>query len=160
MLLDTCYSNLILVTWYLLLDTSHLIFVTWYLLLDTCFSILVTWYMLLDRNDSKLVRNLQPCAPVVRPVIFILFCKYPLLCCTVLKNDQYSLIVRLSPMNSTKSAPTFEWIFHFSYIHFSRKIFENSFYPWGPPWACRRLGTWPKYSIKGKCRSNLWNWNL
>ena len=55
----------------------------------------------------------------------------------------------INPMNSTKCVTTFSWIFHFSFIDFSRKAFENSFYPWGPPWGCRRLGTWPKYSIKG-----------
>ena len=39
----------------------------------------------------------------------------------------------INPMNSTKRVTTFSWIFHFSLIDFSRKIFETFFLKWGMP---------------------------
>ena len=41
----------------------------------------------------------------------------------------------INPMNSTKWVTTFSWIFHFSLIDFSWKIFENLFHKWGTPWG-------------------------
>ena len=43
------------------------------------------------------------------------------------------------PMNSKKWVATFSWIFHFSLIDFSWKIYENLFPKWGPPWGYMKL---------------------
>ena len=52
----------------------------------------------------------------------------------------------INPMNSKKWVTTFSWIFHFSLIDFSWKIFENLFYKWGTPWGYMKLTTRSKKS--------------
>ena len=48
----------------------------------------------------------------------------------------------INPMNSTKWVTSFSWIFHFSLIDFSKKIFEIFFHkrlmPWGYVELCAR----------------------
>ena len=39
----------------------------------------------------------------------------------------------INPMNSKKLVTTFSWIFHFSLIDFSEKIYENLFHKWAMP---------------------------
>ena len=39
----------------------------------------------------------------------------------------------INPMNSKKLVTTFSWIFHFSLVDFSEKIYENLFHKWAMP---------------------------
>ena len=39
----------------------------------------------------------------------------------------------INPMNSKKLVTTFSWIFHFSLIDFSEKIYKNLFHKWAMP---------------------------
>ena len=50
----------------------------------------------------------------------------------------------INPMNSTKWVTSFSWIFHFSLIDFSKKIFENLFHKWGTLWGVHET----KYKAK------------
>ena len=47
----------------------------------------------------------------------------------------------INPLNSTKCVTTFSRIFHFSFIDFSRKIYETFFLKWGMPFGYRKLYT-------------------
>ena len=46
----------------------------------------------------------------------------------------------INPMNSTKWVTSFSWIFHFSLIDFSKKIFEIFFHKCQMPWGYVELG--------------------
>ena len=79
------------------------------------------------------------------------------------KNDREIELVVLhikNPMNSTKCVTTFSWIFHFSFIDFSWKIFENLFHNWGTHWGYMKLTKrskksktyyWRKYGLLQTC---------
>ena len=54
----------------------------------------------------------------------------------------------INPMNSTKCVTTFSWIFDFSLIDFSGKIFEIFFLKWGMPCGYMELYTWSKQKKK------------
>ena len=47
----------------------------------------------------------------------------------------------INPMNSTKWVTSFSWIFHFSLIDFSKKIFEIFFHKCQMPWGYVELCT-------------------
>ena len=59
-------------------------------------------------------------------------------------NFEYCKLYHLSTQQ--KGCQLLDGFFHFSFIDFSIKIF-GFFYPLGPLWWCRRLCTWPKYSM-------------
>ena len=54
----------------------------------------------------------------------------------------------INPMNSTKCVTTFSWIFDFSLIDFSGKIFEFFFLKWGMPCGYMELYTRSKQKKK------------
>ena len=54
----------------------------------------------------------------------------------------------INPMNSTKCVTTFSWIFDFSLIDFSGKIFEIFFLKWGMPCGYMELYTRSKQKKK------------
>ena len=54
----------------------------------------------------------------------------------------------INPMNSTKCVTTFSWIFDFSLIDFSGKIFEIFFLKWGMPYGYMELYTRSKQEKK------------
>ena len=66
----------------------------------------------------------------------------------------------INPMNSTKCVTTFSWIFDFSLIDFSGKIFEIFFLKWGMPCGYMELYTrskqkkkyfWLRYGFLPQC---------
>ena len=66
----------------------------------------------------------------------------------------------INPMNSKKWLTTFKWIFHFSLIDFSKKIFENLFHKWGTPLGYMKLTArskksktycWGRYGLLQTC---------
>ena len=55
---------------------------------------------------------------------------------------------------------TFSWIFHFSLIDFSKKIYENLFHKWAMPLGYMKVGMWskkPKVIFSGRyCMLQNW----
>ena len=46
----------------------------------------------------------------------------------------------INPLNSKKLVTTFSWIFHFSLIDFSKKIYEKLFCKWEMPLGYMKVG--------------------
>ena len=73
----------------------------------------------------------------------------------------------INPMNSTKWVTSFSWIFHFSLIDFSKKIFEIFFrkclMPWGYVELCTRLNKkktyfWGRYGFLRRMLRLEWDY--
>ena len=84
---------------------------------------------------------------ISRLTSFLRFGKRSIVARDIYKFEIETVILNtINPMNSKKWVTTFSWIFHFSLIDFSWKIFENLFHKWGTPWGYMKLTTRSKKS--------------